>query len=728
MKSAFTSIFAAGMLAAGGAAAQDAAQSEGLGQGFQLSGSVSVGGLKLYEKSNNAYRLKEYRDVDSGIITAFDVKGRGTDYYVNAFGENLGRDDQGVDVRGGKYNAFKYQVFESRLVHNWTFDARSPYSGIGTDTLTATLPNLNPDTWNTFDFRKKRDNVGGMFEFWMGSPWFVRVDANEVTDRGLQLISGANGTSPGQGFTDKPFPVDFKTRNASIEGGYATKHGQFTVSALHSTFSNQNDTFRWTNGFFGNGLDTTWLPPDNEYSKLAVNGTLKQLPWGSTLAGRVTYSKTTTSVPIATSVLNSTAGAFSPTNPDEASFEGDVRHKTASLSLYSNPTRDIDTRVYWNYYKKDNRSPEITFATAAVTGLSCSSANCVTEVLNYMRRNLGADVGYRINSTNRVVAGLDYVDLDRNRVDFDNTKDKTARIEWRNTTYDWLGTRVKYQHMQRRSHFLEGNAGTGPVDPAFLDRFIARFDASNVDQDLLKIGMDITPAELWDVGFEAIVKHNKYKDTVLGRTKDDRQELYFSVARGDPSQFRWMAFADLELVKYDAFHRNISNPPPAVGVPTAAQSTAFDPNSAPTCASATTCNYNWDATNRDRSWAVGLGADWLPTSRLKMNGSIIAQWTHGTADFSVQQTPIQISPTADRIYNFDNMRKITLNLKGTYTLTRRWDVTGGYAYERFKFSDIAIDDYSYTVSSGTGASYLSGAYAKPNFNASIVYLVGTYKF
>jgi MtrB/PioB family decaheme-associated outer membrane protein len=721
MRSAFTSMLAVGMLAAWGASAQEA----GLGQGFQLTGSVSVGGLKLNEKSNNAYRLKEYRDVDSGLISAFDVKGRGTDYYLNAFGENLGRDDQGLDLRGGKYNVFKYQLFESRLVHNWTFGALTPYAGIGTDTLTATLGTAaSRDTtqWNTFDFRKKRNNTGGMFEFWNGSPWFVRVDANEVTERGQQLISGANGTSPGNGFTDKPFPVDYKTRNLSVESGYATKQSQFSVSLAHSTFTNQNDLLMWSNGFFGNGLDTTWLPPDNQYSKIGLNGTVKQLPYGSTLAGRLTYSKTTSSFPIAGSVLNSAGGAFSPTNPDASSFDGDVVHKTASLSLHSNPTSDIDTRAYFNYYKKDNRSTEVTFATAAVSGLACASANCVTDTLSYKKDNLGLDVGYRLNSTNRVVGGLEYVDLDRNRVDFDNTKDRIARIEYRNTSLDWLGTRIKYQRLERRSHFLEGSAGTGPSDPAFLNRFIARFDASNVDQDLLKIGMDLVPAELWDVGLEAIVKHNNYKDTVLGRTKDDRQELYFSVAHGDPNQFRVMAFADVEYVKYDAVHRNIS-------FLTAAN--AYDPNSAPQC-SGSNCNYNWDATNRDRSFAVGLGADWLPTPRLKMNSSVIYQMTHGTADFSVQPTPNPINPTADRIYNFDNMRKVTLNLKGTYALTRNWDLTGGYAYERFRFSDIAIDGYQYTISPGgtgiTSTAYLSGAYAKPNYNASIIYVTGTYKF
>ena len=52
---------------------------------------------------------------------------------------------------------------------------------------------------------------------------------------------------------------------------------------------------RWSNGFFApglpNSLDTSVLPADNDYTRCSVNGNLRQLPWGTTLAGRYTYSK-----------------------------------------------------------------------------------------------------------------------------------------------------------------------------------------------------------------------------------------------------------------------------------------------------------------------------------------------------------------------------------------------------------------------------------------------------
>jgi hypothetical protein len=48
--------------------------------------------------------------------------------------------------------------------------------------------------------------------------------------------------------------------------------------------------------------------------------------------------------------------------------------------------------------------------------------------------------------------------------------------------------------------------------------------------------------------------------------------------------------------------------------------------------------------------------------------------------------------------------------------------------EKFRFSDIALDNYQYTIGTGTSTSHLSGAYAFPNYTLNVAYVAGTYKF
>lgn len=709
--------------------------------GFRFEGSVGVGGISTHKSSGtrDAAKLNEYQDLDVGAIGIFDIKGRGDDHYLDLFGENLGRDDQYLDLRGGKYTIYKYRLFDDRIVHNWAFDARTPYSGIGSTTLTATLPNLNADTWNRFDFKQKQKNIGGLFEISNNSPWYVRLDANQSKSEGLKLIAGSNGTSPVNGFFDKPFPIDFTTSTVAVEGGYASREGQLSLNVLRSRFSNENELLQWQNAFFG-GLDTSTLPPDSGTNKIGINGNLKQLPFGSTLAGRITHAKTTNSFAILGNIL-STGGTNPATNPDRATFDGDVVHDTASLSLHSNPSKDVDTRVYWNRIKKENNSPVVNFTGLGTTGLGCGRivlgatvldpGDCTTEVLSYKKSNLGADVGYRINPQNRLVFGLDYTDLERERIDFDETKDKRASVEYKNTSSESVSTRVKYQYLQRRSNFLEANAGASANDPEFLNRFIARFDASNVDQNLIKIGVDATPADLWDLSFEGILKHNDYKDTVLGRTKDNRQELYASVGYGDARKFRLLVFADLEYVQYDSLHRTIGTVSSGSGTapndtPSGNCQSTF-PNCYDPSTPANNSNYNWEATNKDKSYAIGIGADWVPAARWKLSSSLMWQRTYGTVDFTLQSGANPTVREVD-IGNYDNTKKTSLNLKCMYKPSEMFEFTGGYAYEKYRFSDIAYDGYAYTIGTGTGASYLSGANAFPEYTVNTLYLIGSYKF
>src|SRR5712692_3344820 len=52
-------------------------------------------------------KLNEYRDVSDGLFGHIDLQGSSSQYYFRAFGENLGYDDEYVNLRGGRYSVFK---------------------------------------------------------------------------------------------------------------------------------------------------------------------------------------------------------------------------------------------------------------------------------------------------------------------------------------------------------------------------------------------------------------------------------------------------------------------------------------------------------------------------------------------------------------------------------------------------------------------------------------------
>ncbi|HET7363556.1 MAG TPA: MtrB/PioB family outer membrane beta-barrel protein [Burkholderiales bacterium] len=688
----------------------------------EWSGSVTVGGRHVSESASDPSKLNEYRDLSEGTkpIGAFELRQRGESNYLNAYGENLGRDDQYLNLQGGRYGTYKYRLYDNELRHNFGSGpgALSPYIGIGGTTLTGTFPNTNPATWNSFDHSYKRRDVGGFAEWQAASPFYFRLDGNEVTRKGINVFAGAKGTSPGNGFMDLPTPIDYTTRNVSGEAGYSSKRGHLAINLMHSSFDNGNALLRWQNDFFGNGLDTTVLTPSNDLTRLAINGNLRQLPMDSTLAGRFTTSHLTNDVNIQQTML-STGGAFPATNPNESSFHGDIKNTTASVSLASHPTKTLDTRLYYDYASQKNDSTEMTFNPTVASGLrlgstdprvNCAAAAgvlCSADLFHYRRHDIGAEANYRLSRENRFSGGYEYLHTERERADFPSTKDNKVFVEWKNSSLDWLTSRVKYQFLERRSDF-EADVATLAANP--MDLFVRRFDFANVNQNLIKAVLDMVPGGGFDVGVEAIFKDNNYKDTQLGRTSDQRQELYLSVGYGDPSRFRVLAFTDFEYTKFKSTHRvGTGNP---------------DPSAPPT-----TSTYNWNANNTDKSWEVGVGADWKPREKLTLKGSATYAETNGAADFTAQ--PGGATTVFQPINNFDNTRRTSLSLRAIYDYNRSWEFTGGYAYEHYWYSDIGYDNTKYVTTVGVTApsfSYTTGQYAFQPYTTNIVYALAKYKF
>lgn len=705
-------------------------------QGLTWSGSASLGYRHTNDKARDPSKLNEYRDLDSRVIGDLELNARGENYYFNGFIENPGADDLFIDLKGGKYGSFKYQLYNNELRHNFGSGpgALSPYSGIGGSVLTATFPNSNPATWNSFDHSYSRRDTGGMFELTLNSPWYVRFEGNEVVRKGINVIAGAQGTSPGNGFIDLPSPIDYKTRNGSAEAGFQGKTSHFAVNLMYSRFENDNPLLSWSNGFLSPAnpfnYDTTVRPPDNEMWRIGFNGNVRKLPGDSTLAGRLTYSKLTNSVAMQTTML-STGSTNPATAASSPVFNGEIVYKTVGLSLSSHPVHNLDTRAYWNYAKEQNGSTRITFSPTATTLLGGASSNCsnagsttglapfglvpcTPEVFGYKKNNLGIEAGYRVNRENKLSGGYDYYNIERERFDFTKNVDHKIFAEWKNSSIEDLTGRIKYQYLSRRSDW----SVPGPVI-AFnpTEAYVRRFDVANVNQNSVKVVLDYSPIPYLDFGFEAIYKKNEFKDTPLGRTDDQRQEYYASVSLGDPNKLRVFAFADIEFLEYNSRHR--------VGGTTLANS---DPNAPPSGGPPSTI-YTWTAKNQDKAWQVGLGTDWLPSERLSVKSSLIYAETNGRAEFAAQPGTVLNPNFFYPIGNFDNTRRLSLNVKGNYKLDKNWSLTGGYAFERYRYSDIGYDGTRYVVPPlGAGASYTTGQYAFQPYTANIFYMMANYKF
>ena len=731
---------------------------------LRIEGGGTFGGIYNHQNAADKAKLQEYQDVGNGVLSNVFARGRNSTNWFEGYGENFGRDDQYMFLRGGVYGVFKGGAYLNDMPHDFSTNALTPFAGVGTEQLVATFPRLDTSNWQSFNLGYERRDAGGYFEWQKNDPWYFRVDGNQVKFDGTKVGSGANGSSPGNGYTALAIPVQTSTVNVGVEGGYQTSTATYSLRWDYSKFENALNTLYWSNPFYGSLTDTTQLPPDNTFNKFTATANWRGLPWNSVIAARYTWAKTTSNVNIQQSQLNGfpLVPANNVTLPSENVFNGENVNQSFALGWTAHPLNNVDTRVYYYWTKLDNRSDDIVFGNTPVTplpgGLSCGdvappagsppgtafpNGNCEPDKFNYRKNDVGFDVYWRFTRGQRLGFGYDYWDLNQTRVDYDKAHASTVFVEYKNTMFDSLTGRIKYRYIKRNSTHNFSNDGVSSNDPNFLLPFTSAFDMQDLTTNEVRLYLDWTPLPLLGVSFEGNWAKNNYNDVTLGRTDNDMQGYYLSASWGDPNKFAIRGFGDWQQTKYPSNHRYIgtvsNGPPPATNQPpgfclVAPQSPSnpgcYDPNSPPFFSTTSSSSYNWNSQTKDTTWMIGVGADWPATDRWLFNASYIYVNNDGEATFSSQNNignPLNIG-------NFDNTRQQYFNIKASYAYNKSWSVSGGYAYEKFSRNDVGAQGFTYLTPSptitapSTSLSYLNGYYLNPNANQNIFWVMVTYRF
>ena len=746
---------------------------------MRVQGTGTLGGIYNNTSARDNAQLDLYQDLGNGVLSNVGVQGRNSTTWFQGYGENFGRSDQYMFLRGGMYDVFKSGVYLNDIPRTLSSNAFTPFNGSGGNLLTATFPQsgilaIPPTGWNGFTLGYDRRDVGGYVEWQKNSPWYFRADANQVKFSGTRVGSGANGTSPGNGFTDLAIPQDFRTNNWGVEGGYQSSKATFSIRWDYSKFDNANETLQWTNPFFGptvnnvattsNLLDTTYLAPSNTFNKFTVSGNYRDLPWQSVISARYTWAKTTSDTPLALTALN-TNGVYNNTLPDTPNFNGENVNQSFQLAWTAVPAPNFNTRVYYSWTKLDNKSDVVQFGNAPATplasGLGCGNlvvagiptttvGNCENELFNYTKNNVGFDAWWKFAQGQRLGFGYDYINLDQTRVDYDKSHSNALWVEYKNTMFDTWSGRLKYQYLKRDSDLNFSNnplPNGGANNPNFLLPFTSAFDLQSNTTNRLKLTLDWSPTMDVGVSFEGNWAKVDFDNVTFGRTESERQGYFLSGFWNVSATVKLNAFGSWEDTKYPSNHRYIgtvssgSGTAPNDSPPGYCQTTnlnCYDPFAPPVANS----SYNWSSETKDKTWMVGVGADWQAMDALKLTGSFLYVSNEGTATFGVQNN-LALSPMPLPINNFDNSKQAFFNLKGTYSLNRNWSFTGGYSYLKYTHNDIATDGYAYVLPlvrntgaggivasspSTTSLSYLNGYDAFTNGHSNIFWLTVTYKF
>lgn len=80
------------------------------------------------------------------------------------------------------------------------------------------------------------------------------------------------------------------------------------------------------------------------------------------------------------------------------------------------------------------------------------------------------------------------------------------------------------------------------------------------------------------------------------------------------------------------------------------------------------------------------------------------------------------------IRSYDDTRRKSFNCRAEIHIAPDLEWNAGYSYEKYRYKDDQYEGFLYTIGTGITTSYLSGAYAFPDYTAHIVYSTIRYRF
>jgi len=661
----------------------------------KVSGEVSATGTWTSVSGNKA-KFNEYRDIKNGVYGDIKLKYDSEKYYTDFNGHDMGYDTQKYSVEGGKWGDFKLHLNYDEIPHNFTDNARSFYSGVGTSNLTypnpTQPPNQDASTWNTFGYSQKRKNVGGGFKLDVIKPFFFDVSAASEEKTGTYPM-GAAGTSPGGIAIELPAPINYRTDNVKLAAGYSRNPVFLSLGYFYSNFSNDNLTLNFLNPDAGGAQDVLTMPPENYYYKVNLTGGVR-LPLNSKLDINLSTARAKSDGSLL-SLEGITLSA--PT------FEGRIDTYNVDVSLTSKPYHFLDTRFLYRYGERENKSDQIIVTETDGTTFS-------NDLFDYRKVKFGAEIGCRLPAKFYLNTNYTHGTIDRKRDDIPENTDDLYGVELRWTGLDFMTARVGYERLNREADFNTPEGGTSDIE-----YFIRRFDAAEKHMDSYKASFDFFPTDNLNLSLSYRHRETDYPDTTLGLTGDRRDEFSIDADYLILKRVKLFGFFDYERITKDQFQRQTNS--------------TVDPGLAPT-----STNFNWSASQEDKSYSYSIGTDLyiipekltlrLQHSYLKSDGSVDYTYLLGG-------NPLPSGRTQDNIdlNDWDAYRLRYYLVRLTYNATKAWSVTAGYAYEKYSYSDDQYDGYQYVpATTGTNGAYLTGAYKDSSYESHMGFLTLSYRF
>lgn len=523
------------------------------------SNQIEVGVEQVHIK-DNAAKFGEYNGQNkSGVygISGIELHGGGGNDNANRWsviGTDLGIEGgRNVEIDGGEQGRYRIKYGYDELKRNYSDSYQTPFNGTGSTTLTLPgWPAPSTRSTSTTSVNGANSNWGniqspyatsttaaaggaGLNAPTVGSPAWLITHSMQLQEIGTERIKHDLGLnfilSPQWQFNAAARHEDKEGTKLTGVSWSSTSRGALlpepvsrSTDLFDATFSYTDDKANFNGGYSGSlfrnniklwTADSPWgnnatlnnvarltSPPDNEMHQLNLVGgynfskEMRLVVTGS--YGRMTQNDDFIS-----------GGTGNAWVLPASSADAKVITEVVTAKLTDRLTKDLGLSASYKYDKRDNKTPQRSYAAFPADAATGTPSTAPNEPLNRLNQQLVVEADYALGRGQGIKAGYERQEIKRT-CDGDEcvyetteTKENTLRLDYRNSLSPALSGRIGYAYSERRTgNYFQENDATNALDPLLpgfrqfyladrnRDKLRAALNFEATDRLSMQVGLD----------------------------------------------------------------------------------------------------------------------------------------------------------------------------------------------------------------------------------------------
>jgi MtrB/PioB family decaheme-associated outer membrane protein len=701
----------------------------------------------------------------------------------NLIGRQLGRKDQDLSLDGGVAGLYQLGINYSETPHNYAFDARSLWAGVGTDTLT--LPDgMQADLQSTasnadlvsrmlryvysgaelIDESLHRQTIGADFTLLATYPFVLKASASNESREGIRPWSASFGFG---NFVELPWPVNYDTKEMKVMAEYGKPESRVYANASYrySDYVDHNDSLTFDNPDrivdAAGGLNCTFncgpatgklaLYPSNQYHEISGTMVVKKLPFNSTFNAYASVGmmrqdehllpfSTNSADPLMKSPVNPAFNATDPAGLPRDSAETAMDTRTVSMRWVSDLSKKARLVAQYRYYGLSNDEKPFTIYQFVrededIRNPETVGGTYTTVLAEFSKQTATVEGTYQFSPMSKASAVYTFEQMDREQREVKWMKDNKLKLEYDATLFGALDLRTWVERTQRKTadyefdlyNIVQGNPAAHPMFP-----WIEKFDEAPYDRNEAQIMATYAINESSTLSGHIQAVATNYNVSPLGQlsmtTENVTLQTSNDVQFGVRSDGNVSIGLDYTFAPTEYFSVFVEGGVERRRYESMSRQWTVNGVSDPYLKQRTLeSNSNWIARVRDTYTTGGVGADltFIP-DKLKLS----VQYEYARSDGrQAYSSPVGTAATDDvnlfvpqPFNDVDDTTLHSFNPELTWTWSPKVSLSAGYQWEDWDIDDYNYKGFTYVPLYNNGVAMLMGGLLPQAYSSNIAYV------